>query len=217
MAVGFARVVNMFLGTPQPIAVMECHQSRDVAFLGPLDAGKRPHGAKIGDHLLIDRPGLVFVVQGHGQCFHFRGAQILPARLDQRGCQPRRLGCGRCLGYPLAPSLWSAVAGFRLARQQRPAQASRRRTGGKSWPVDLRRERQDLERMYDMRFMMLIKATPDSEAGVFPSRELVAAMSDYNEEMARAWRTKPPAWASRLRACSASTPARSMTSAGLTS
>jgi hypothetical protein len=37
-----------------------------------------------------------------------------------------------------------------------------------------------------MRFMMLIKATEESERGVFPSRELVAAMGDYNEEMARA-------------------------------
>jgi hypothetical protein len=37
-----------------------------------------------------------------------------------------------------------------------------------------------------MRFMMLIKATQDSEAGVLPSRELVAAMGDFNEEMAKA-------------------------------
>jgi hypothetical protein len=37
-----------------------------------------------------------------------------------------------------------------------------------------------------MRFMMLIKANQESEAGVLPSRELVAAMGDYNEEMARA-------------------------------
>jgi hypothetical protein len=37
-----------------------------------------------------------------------------------------------------------------------------------------------------MRFMMMIKANKDSEAGMLPSRELVAAMGDYNEEMARA-------------------------------
>jgi hypothetical protein len=37
-----------------------------------------------------------------------------------------------------------------------------------------------------MRFMMLIKANQESEAGVLPSRELVAAMGDYNEEMAGA-------------------------------
>jgi hypothetical protein len=34
-----------------------------------------------------------------------------------------------------------------------------------------------------MRFMMIIKATEESEAGVLPSRELVEAMNDYNEEM----------------------------------
>ncbi|HSJ56206.1 MAG TPA: YciI family protein, partial [Anaerolineae bacterium] len=34
-----------------------------------------------------------------------------------------------------------------------------------------------------MRFMMIIKSTEESEAGVLPSRELVEAMNDYNEEM----------------------------------
>ena len=34
-----------------------------------------------------------------------------------------------------------------------------------------------------MRFMMLVKANADSEAGVLPSRELVAAMGRYNEEL----------------------------------
>jgi hypothetical protein len=37
-----------------------------------------------------------------------------------------------------------------------------------------------------MRFMMLVKANKDSEAGVLPSKELVAAMGQYNEEMAKA-------------------------------
>ena len=37
-----------------------------------------------------------------------------------------------------------------------------------------------------MRFMMLVKASEDSEAGKFPSRELVAAMGQFNEEMAKA-------------------------------
>jgi len=37
-----------------------------------------------------------------------------------------------------------------------------------------------------MRFMMLVKASKDSEAGVLPSREIVAAMGKFNEEMARA-------------------------------
>ena len=37
-----------------------------------------------------------------------------------------------------------------------------------------------------MRFMMLVKANADSEAGVLPSRELVAAMGRFNEEMVAA-------------------------------
>jgi hypothetical protein len=37
-----------------------------------------------------------------------------------------------------------------------------------------------------MRFMVLVKASPDSEADVLPSAELVAAMGRYNEELARA-------------------------------
>ena len=37
-----------------------------------------------------------------------------------------------------------------------------------------------------MRFMMLVKANEKSEAGVFPSKELIAAMGKFNEEMATA-------------------------------
>lgn len=37
-----------------------------------------------------------------------------------------------------------------------------------------------------MRFMVMVKATPDSEAGVLPSEELLTAMGKYNEELARA-------------------------------
>jgi hypothetical protein len=37
-----------------------------------------------------------------------------------------------------------------------------------------------------MRFMVLIKANADSEAGIFPTRELLEAMGRFNEEMARA-------------------------------
>jgi len=37
-----------------------------------------------------------------------------------------------------------------------------------------------------MRFMMIVKATQDSEAGVPPSKELVDAMMKYNEELAKA-------------------------------
>ncbi|MCS7464985.1 YciI family protein [Paenibacillus doosanensis] len=37
-----------------------------------------------------------------------------------------------------------------------------------------------------MRFMMIVKATTDSEAGVMPSQELLDAMLRYNEELAKA-------------------------------
>lgn len=37
-----------------------------------------------------------------------------------------------------------------------------------------------------MRFMILVKASKDSEAGVLPSRELLAEMGKFNEELAKA-------------------------------
>jgi hypothetical protein len=37
-----------------------------------------------------------------------------------------------------------------------------------------------------MRFMVMVKATKDSEAGVFPSQELVSAMMNFNEELVKA-------------------------------
>ena len=37
-----------------------------------------------------------------------------------------------------------------------------------------------------MRFMILVKATEDTEAGVLPSQELLAAMGKYNEELVKA-------------------------------
>lgn len=37
-----------------------------------------------------------------------------------------------------------------------------------------------------MRFMVIVKATKDSEAGILPGRELLEAMGRYNEELVRA-------------------------------
>ena len=37
-----------------------------------------------------------------------------------------------------------------------------------------------------MRFMVLVKADQDTEAGVLPSRELLEEMGDYNEQLAKA-------------------------------
>ena len=37
-----------------------------------------------------------------------------------------------------------------------------------------------------MRFMIIVKATQDTEAGVMPEEELLAAMATYHEELAKA-------------------------------
>lgn len=37
-----------------------------------------------------------------------------------------------------------------------------------------------------MRFMMIVKASKDSEAGVMPTNELISAMTKYNEELVNA-------------------------------
>ena len=37
-----------------------------------------------------------------------------------------------------------------------------------------------------MRVMVIVKATKDSEAGILPSTELLAAMGKYNEELVNA-------------------------------
>ena len=37
-----------------------------------------------------------------------------------------------------------------------------------------------------MRFMVIVKATKDSEAGIMPSEELLSAMAKFNEEMVKA-------------------------------
>jgi hypothetical protein len=37
-----------------------------------------------------------------------------------------------------------------------------------------------------MRFMVIVKATEESEAGVLPSQELLAAMGKFNEELVKA-------------------------------
>lgn len=37
-----------------------------------------------------------------------------------------------------------------------------------------------------MRFMIIVKATPDTEAGIMPAQSLFDAMSAYNQELARA-------------------------------
>jgi hypothetical protein len=43
-----------------------------------------------------------------------------------------------------------------------------------------------LKRRVVMRFMVIVKASKDSEAGIMPSTELLAAMGKFNQEMAKA-------------------------------
>jgi hypothetical protein len=38
----------------------------------------------------------------------------------------------------------------------------------------------------DMRFMVIVKATADSEAGIMPSEQLLAEMGNYNEQLVKA-------------------------------
>jgi hypothetical protein len=37
-----------------------------------------------------------------------------------------------------------------------------------------------------MRYMILVKASTDSEAGAMPREDLLAAMADYHEQLAKA-------------------------------
>jgi hypothetical protein len=44
----------------------------------------------------------------------------------------------------------------------------------------------DYEERTSMRFMIIVKATRDSEAGAMPSEQLLASMASYHEELAKA-------------------------------
>src|SRR5690348_11508252 len=56
-----------------------------------------------------------------------------------------------------------------------------RRTSGRDGEVDLADEGEAT-----MRFMVLVKATKESEAGAMPDAKLLTAMGKYNEELAKA-------------------------------
>ncbi len=55
-----------------------------------------------------------------------------------------------------------------------------------------------------MKFMVIVKASKDTEAGVMPSTELLAAMGAFNEEMAKAGVIKAGEGLHRPRAAPAS-------------
>jgi hypothetical protein len=52
--------------------------------------------------------------------------------------------------------------------------------------VERRFNTTEIGRRHEMRFMVLVKADENSEAGVMPSTELLEAMGKYNEELANA-------------------------------
>lgn len=41
-----------------------------------------------------------------------------------------------------------------------------------------------------MRFMILVKASKESEAGMMPSKEMLTKMGEFNEELAKEVQTK---------------------------
>jgi hypothetical protein len=43
-----------------------------------------------------------------------------------------------------------------------------------------------IERRYDMRFMVIVKASKESEAGVMPSEQILRDMGNYNEQLVNA-------------------------------
>src|SRR5262245_26144988 len=62
-----------------------------------------------------------------------------------------------------------------------------------SWPFDVWTgpelfgpPNRQLQQERTMRFMVLVKATKDSEAGKMPAEELLSAMAKFNEEMVKA-------------------------------
>ncbi len=62
-----------------------------------------------------------------------------------------------------------------------------------------------------MRFMMLVKATKDFEAGVWPDEKLLSEMAKWTEELVKAGRGSRPGGSSRARrACASVTPTGSL-------
>jgi hypothetical protein len=56
--------------------------------------------------------------------------------------------------------------------------------GPKRWPT--KPLKLTIRRRQNMRFMVLVKATEDSEAGVMPSEKLLTDMGKYNDELVKA-------------------------------
>jgi hypothetical protein len=77
------------------------------------------------------------------------------------------------------------------ARLQKPADARRMSNAA---PPDRREGEADVSALpqthyrkeFDMRFMVIVKATADSEAGILPTKEMFAEMGAYNEQLVKA-------------------------------
>jgi hypothetical protein len=65
---------------------------------------------------------------------------------------------------------------FRLGVDPRPPRSS----------PEYRKGKHPFEKEIQMRFMVIVKASKDSEAGVMPSEKLLSDMGKYNEELAKA-------------------------------
>src|SRR5207253_5934212 len=79
-----------------------------------------------------------------------------------------------------------------MRRCQTPSRREPSRSSSSArWPAADRRNRPApfvvrVKEGHDMRFMMIVKANEDSEAGVMPDEKLIAEMTKYNEELAKA-------------------------------
>src|SRR5439155_20291474 len=106
-------------------------------------------------------------VEGGGD----RVAQARPVRPD-RGRDPTGVRGGR-------------LRARAHARAQGARGALARARDGEAVVAEPRRAL-DTKRRTAMRFMIIVKATKDSEAGVMPKEELLAAMAKYHEELQKA-------------------------------
>ena len=113
--------------------------------------------------------------------------QIVPTALGKLMSDPDREKSGRVMKALLQMGKIDILACSRLMRSSKVAERASAFSVfttefkfNKLSPVLLRNRR------LKMRFMVIVKASKDSEAGVMPSEELLAAMGKYNEELMKA-------------------------------
>src|SRR3954462_7206735 len=86
---------------------------------------------------------------------------------------------------PAGPDYWNGAArpNVRCQGVSIPGRLIRRVDEGKS---TLRLTRLINEEIRNMRFMVIVKATPETEAGVLPDQKTLAEMGKFNEELTKA-------------------------------